>query len=232
MVSVFSRSEVQRWVEPGHGGKEFVPEEFVRSKGDTLYLLSKEGPRSVGIITTILTVAVMEAAEAYGQQQPNGRLPVPMVCPLDETANTVLWQELPNVVSHYGSRGIILMTYLQSYSQGINLWGKEKMEALWSATTIKCIGGGIDDDELTKRMSELIGVHEEYQRSASHSAGSPAQMSRSIREKQTLTPAEIASLPRGRWLVRVHGRRPILAASEPFWERDWDKETKQLLTNK
>ena len=232
MVSVFSRSEVQRWVEPGHGGKEFVPEEFVRSKGDTLYLLSKEGPRSVGIITTILTVAVMEAAEAYGQQQPNGRLPVPMVCPLDETANTVLWQELPNVVSHYGSRGIILMTYLQSYSQGINLWGKEKMEALWSATTIKCIGGGIDDDELTKRMSELIGVHEEYQRSASHSAGSPAQVSRSIREKQTLTPAEIASLPRGRWLVRAVGRRPILAASEPFWERDWDKKTKQLLSSK
>ena len=108
-------------------------------EGRYLYLLSKEGPRSVGIITTILTVAVMEAAEAYGQQQPNGRLPVPMVCPLDETANTVLWQELPNVVSHYGSRGIILMTYLQSYSQGINLWGKEKMEALWSATTIKAL---------------------------------------------------------------------------------------------
>lgn len=230
MVSVFSRSEVQRWVEPGHGGREFRPEEFVRSSGDTLYLLSKEGPRSVGIITTILTVAVMEAAEAYGQQQPNGRLPVPMVCPLDETANTVLWQELPNVVSHYGSRGIILMTYLQSYSQGINLWGKEKMEALWSATTIKCIGGGIDDDELTKRMSELIGAHEEYQKSASRAAGSPAQISRSIREKQTLTPAEIASLPRGRWLVRAVGRRPMLAASEPFWERNWDKETQALLS--
>src|SRR5699024_2017580 len=102
----------------------------------------------------------------------------------------------------------------------------------WSATTIKCIGGGIDDDELTKRMSELIGVHEEYQRSASHSAGSPAQVSRSIREKQTLTPAEIASLPRGRWLVRAAGRRPILAASEPFREREWDKKTKQLLSSK
>src|SRR5699024_11802318 len=70
------------------------------------------------------------------------------------------------------------------------------------------------------------------QRSASHSAGSPAQVSRSIREKQTLTPAEIASLPRGRWLVRAVGRRPILAASEPFWERDWDKKTKQLLSSK
>ncbi|MCQ9334908.1 TraM recognition domain-containing protein [Corynebacterium phoceense] len=232
MVSVFARAEVQRWVESGHGGQEFVPEDFVRSQGDTLYLLSKEGPRSVGIITTILTVAVMEAAESYGQQQENGRLPVPMVCPLDETANTVLWQELPNVVSHYGSRGIILMTYLQSYSQGINLWGKEKMEALWSATTIKCIGGGIDDDELTKRLSELIGVHEEYQRSSSHTSGSPAQISRSIREKQTLTPAEIASLPKGRWIVRAVGRRPMLAAAEPFWERDWNQGTTALIGKK
>src|SRR5699024_283522 len=119
-----------------------------------------------------------------------------------------------------------------SYSQGINLWGKEKMEALWSATTIKCIGGGIDDDELTKRMSELIGVHEEYQRSASHSAGSPAQVSRSIREKHTLTPADSASLPRGPRLVRSVGRPPILAAAPPLWERDWDKKTKQLLRSK
>ena len=232
MVNVFARGEVRKWVEETPGRKEFDPAEFVASERDTLYLLSKEGPRSVGILTTILTVAVMEAAERLGESQPTGRLPVPMVCPLDECANTVLWEDLPAVVSHYGSRGIILMVYLQSYSQGINCWGKEKMEALWSATTIKCIGGGIDDEELIKRMSDLMGTHEEYQTSASRGSSGDRSVQRSVREKQTMTAAEIAALPKGRWIVRAVGRRPMIAAAEPFFERKWDTHTRELMSLK
>lgn len=228
MVSMLSRSEVRRWVDPQPGAAEFDPYDFIRQGRPTLYLLSKEGPRSVGTLTTILTVAVMEAAENYGIEC-GGRLPVPMVCPLDEAANTVLWKDLPAMYSHYGSRGIILMTYLQSYSQGINVWGKEKMEALWSAATFLCVGGGIRDDELLRKLSEQIGQHEEYQKSASSAAGSPTSVSRSVREKTTLTASEISELPKGRWIVRSVGRRTILAATEPFWERDWDKETMQSL---
>lgn len=223
MVSMLSRSEVRRWVDPQPRAQEFNPHDFVRQAKPTLYLLSKEGPRSVGTLTTILTVAVMEAAEDYGIEE-GGRLPVPMVCPLDEAANTVLWKDLPAMYSHYGSRGIILMTYLQSYSQGISVWGKEKMETLWSAATILCVGGGIRDDELLRKLSEQIGQHEEYQKSASSAAGSATSVSRSVREKTTLTASEISELPKGRWIVRSVGRRTILAATEPFWERDWDKE--------
>lgn len=229
MVNVFARAEVRKWVEPSPGRTEFVPADFVRDAQPTLYLLSKEGPRSVGILTTILTVAVMEAAEAYGEAQHNGRLPVPMVCALDECANTVLWEELPNVVSHYGSRGIILLVYLQSYSQGINCWGKEKMEALWSAMTIKCVGGGISDEELTKRLSELIGTHEEYQSSTSRGSSGDRSTSRSVREKTTMTPAEIAALPKGRWIIQSVGRRPMIGVTEPFFQRKWDQETSSLL---
>lgn len=231
MVAMLSRSEVRRWVDPRPGAVEFNPHDFVRQGQPTLYLLSKEGPRSVGMLTTILTVAVMEAAEDYGIEC-GGRLPVPMVCPLDEAANTVLWKDLPSMYSHYGSRGIILMTYLQSYSQGIGVWGKEKMEALWSAATILCVGGGIRDAELLHKLSEQIGQHEEYQRSASSAAGSPTSVSRSVREKTTLTASEISELPKGRWIVRSVGRRTMLAATEPFWERDWDKETMLMLENK
>lgn len=229
MVSMLSRSEVRRWVDPQPGALEFRPEEFVREeRPPTLYLLSKEGPRSVGTLTTVLTVAVMEAAEAYGIEC-GGRLPVPMVCPLDEAANTVLWKELPAMYSHYGSRGIILMTYLQSYSQGVSVWGKEKMESLWSAATILCVGGGIRDDELLRKLSDQIGQHEEYQRSSSSASGSSTSVSRSVREKTTLTTSEISELPKGRWIVRAVGRRTILAAPEPYWERQWDERTTALL---
>nr|WP_172688452.1 type IV secretory system conjugative DNA transfer family protein [Corynebacterium glutamicum]AMQ45217.1 Conjugal transfer protein [Corynebacterium glutamicum] len=231
MVSMLSRSEVRSWVDPQPGAREFSPYDFVRSSRSTLYLLSQEGTRAVGTLPLILAVAVMEAAENYGIEN-GGRLPVPLVAALDEAANVVPWKDLPAMYSHYRSRGIILLTYLQSYSQGIGVWGKEKMEALWSAASILLVGGGIRDDELLRRLSEQIGAHEEYQRSSSSTSGAPVSVSRSVREKTTITPAEISDLPKGRWLLRAVGRRPMIAVSEPYWERDWDENIQQALKKK
>ena len=48
---------------------------------------------------------------------------------LDEAANVCRWRELPNLCSHYGSRGI-LMTLLQSWTQGVEVWGRDGMRKL------------------------------------------------------------------------------------------------------
>jgi hypothetical protein len=61
-----------------------------------------------------LTVAVTEPAEEYGKRSPAGPLPVPMVAVLDKAANVCRWPELPNLYSHYDSRGICLLTMLPS----------------------------------------------------------------------------------------------------------------------
>lgn len=50
---------------------------------------------------TALTVAVTEAAEQLAKASPGGRLRVPMVAVLDETANVCRWRELPNLYSHF-----------------------------------------------------------------------------------------------------------------------------------
>ncbi|WP_291800952.1 TraM recognition domain-containing protein [Cellulomonas sp.] len=44
---------------------------------------------------------------------------MPLVVVLDEAANVCRWSELPNLHSHYGSRGICGLTILQSWSQGV-----------------------------------------------------------------------------------------------------------------
>ena len=61
---------------------------------------------------------------------------------LDEAANVCRWKELPNLYSHYGSRGIVLMTILQSWSQGVDVWGQSGMRKLWSAANVAVYGGG------------------------------------------------------------------------------------------
>lgn len=66
-----------------------------------------------------------------------------MVGVLDEAANVCRWRELPNLYSHYGSRCIVLMIILQSWSQGVEVWGRDGTRKLWSASNIKVYGGGV-----------------------------------------------------------------------------------------
>ncbi|MFC2706196.1 MAG: type IV secretory system conjugative DNA transfer family protein [Olsenella profusa] len=114
--------EALRWVLPptakdSENVMEFRPTDFVAST-DTLYCLSQEGRGSASPIVTALTVAVIEAALEHAKTQPGGRLALPLFVALDEAANVCRWRELPDLYSHFGSRGIVVDTLLQSGARG------------------------------------------------------------------------------------------------------------------
>ncbi len=120
--------KVTRWVipqGPNDNRPQFNPHQFVR-EGGTLYSLSKEGAGTAGPLVTALTVAVVEAAEEYAKTCPMGRMPSPLVGVLDEAANVCRWKDLPDLYSHFGSRGIVLMTILQSWAQGDGVLGRAR----------------------------------------------------------------------------------------------------------
>ncbi len=169
------------------------------SSKDTLYALSREGAGSAGAIVTALTSAVCEAAEqkAIANLDRSGRLAVPLVCVLDEAANVCRWPELPALYSHYGSRGINLITFLQSYAQGVSVWGQDGMATLWSAATIRIYGGGVADQRWLSELSDLIGDHDETHRSITHRRGERS-VSVDVRQRRTITAAQLAALPRDR----------------------------------
>jgi type IV secretory pathway TraG/TraD family ATPase VirD4 len=101
----------------------------------------------------------VEAAEEIAVHSRGGRLQTPMIGVLDEAANVCRWRELPNLYSHYGSRGIVLMTILQSWSQGVEVWGREGMRKLWSASNIKVYGGGVAEAEFLNEVAQLVGEY-------------------------------------------------------------------------
>ena len=74
-----------------------------------------------------------------------GRMPSPLVGVLDEAANVCRWKNLPDLYSHFGSRGIVLMTILQSWAQGQECWGDHGMQKLWGSANIRVYGGGAAD---------------------------------------------------------------------------------------
>ena len=212
MISCLGRRQIVRWLTPQAGAERFDPVAFASSNADTLYLVSDEENPIGRPVTSILTVAVFKALVDRADTCPGSRLPVPVTAALDEIANIVRWPRLPDYYSTFGSRGIICDTVLQSYAQGVEVWGEQGMKKLWSAASIVVIGPGHKDYRFLDELAHLIGTHTEQQRSVSHGGGDRGRsVSTQIVERQTLNAAELAALPFGRMIVLATGRRPILA---------------------
>ena len=216
MASCLTNRAVARWVtpQPMDLRPQFRPETFIR-EGGTLYSLSKEGRGTAGPLVTALTVAVVEAAEELAARSPGGRLTVPLLGVLDEAANVCRWRELPNLYSHYGSRGIVLMTILQSWSQGVEVWGESGMRKLWSASNVKVYGGGVDEDAFLEHLSKVIGDFDAQTSSVSYGKGH-RQVSQQLHRERILDVADLAALPKGRAVVFASGSRPTLIKTAPW----------------
>lgn len=217
IASFLTNRRASAWVTPTPGALEFHPEQFVTGT-DTLYLLSREGRGNAGPLVTALTVAVCEAAEEHAKRQPSGRLAVPMVVVLDEAANVCRWSELPNLYSHYGSRGVNMLTFLQSWSQGVEVWGREGMQKLWSAANVKVYGGGVSEVDFLRNITDLIGDYAHLETSTSSQRHGGRSISQHHRFDKILDVADLAALDRGRMVVMASGAVPVLAQTQPWYE--------------
>jgi type IV secretory pathway TraG/TraD family ATPase VirD4 len=181
----------------------------------TVYLLSKDGAGGAAPLVAALTDRLLRHATRTAERA-GGRLDPPLVAVLDEAANVCRISDLPDLYSHLGSRGIVPVTILQSYRQGVRVWGEQGMDALWSAATIKLIGAGIDDAKLAEDISRLVGDHDIDVRSYSASDRSTSA-STSVRRQRILGPEDIRALPRGTALLLATGTRPALIDLQPWY---------------
>jgi type IV secretory pathway TraG/TraD family ATPase VirD4 len=218
------------WVTPAPGLPVFDPSAFPASS-ETLYALSREGEGSGGPFVAALTAHVCEAAERLAAGTPLGRLPVPMIVELDEAANIVRWPELPKLYSHYGSRGILLHCYLQSWTQGAEAWGEYGMRSMWSAATIRVLGAGVADEKFLSEFSSLIGDHEDWVLQSVHtSSRGDRQRAQSLRKERALAVPDLASLPRNRAVVFASGSRPVVIRTVPWMDGQYAAEIKAALS--
>ncbi|AYF75298.1 conjugal transfer protein [Nocardia yunnanensis] len=222
MAASLRLESIRRWVTsdgPADKRPQLDPAALATSR-DTLYMLSLEGAGSCGPLVNALTASVLEAATHIGSKQPMGRLSTPLVCVLDEAANVVRWRDLPKRYSHFGSRGILVLTILQSWSQGVRCWGAEGMEALWSASGVRVVGSGVDDNEFLRRRSDSIGDREQLRGTLTRHSGSVSR-SWQLTDKRILTLADLTAIPRGRALIWTAGMRPVLVETVPWMRRPY-----------
>lgn len=209
MVGWLADPKLTAWItDPGDGRPRFTADRFLDDRS-TFYSLSKEGPGSAGPLTAALTAAVLAGAELVAARSPRGRLPIPLVGVLDEVANVCRWRDLPDLVSHYGSRGIVLASFLQSWSQGVECWSREGMRKLWGASNVRVYGGGVADLDFLDDVSQLCGEYDAPTRSQS-----TRTITHSSRRERVFDVATLAALPAGRAVVMLSGAPPVLVELE------------------
>ena len=207
--------EILAWVTPDPRLPEFRPHEHVLGT-DTLYLLSKDGGGSAAGVIAGLADATMRAGVVAAERM-GGRLDPPLTAVLDEAANVCRISDLPDLYSHFGSRGINVVTLLQSYRQGARVWGEVGMDALWSAATVKLLGAGLDDADFVQKISTLVGQHDVKTPSISRSKDGTSR-SYSYRQESVLPPDRIRALPKGTALLLATGVKPALIRLRPWYK--------------
>src|SRR5262249_27192894 len=104
--------------------------------------------------------ALTDQVMRYGVRRAEGRggrLDPPLLCMLDEAANICPLADLPQLYSHYGGRGIILVTILQTYQQGTTVWGDRGMGTLWGAAPRQAHGAGRRRPPFGRRRAGVDG---------------------------------------------------------------------------
>jgi len=207
--------EILPWVTPPRDRPlpVFDPHRFAGSR-DTLYLITETGTAAAPLIAAMAD-AVMRAGRRRAERS-GGRLDPPMTVILDEAANICRIADLPSQYSHVGGRGVIPVTILQSYEQGIAVWGEQGMAALWGAATKKLIGAGVDSPRLARDMATLIGQHDVPVQSVSYGDGR-ASVQVSLRRQDILEPADVRALQPGTALLFATGARAALIRLRPWY---------------
>lgn len=218
MMSWIRNEGIVPWITDPTGTRpQFRPDDFITTR-QTLYLISREGSGTASAVTAALAVATMRAAEALAGRSPHGRLPMPLTVPLDEVANIVRWRSLPSLYSHFGSRGILLSSFFQSWSQGVAAFGREGMNTLWSASNIRVVGAGVAEADFLEAWAKIVGDHDVISRDSSLGPasrgdsilGSRRSVSTRLRRERIFEPAELAAMPTGRAIMVSSGAPPVL----------------------
>ena len=125
--------------------------------------------------------------------------------------------ELPNLYSHFGSRGIAVMTVLQSGVQGEEVWGEKGLRKLWTAANLPLYAGGVSDERWLRELSALIGSRDVSRWSHSTGRGG-ATRSQSWSREPILDVDELAALPRGRGALLSSGNKATMLRTVPWMD--------------
>jgi len=186
-----------------------------RPRADTLFLLSMEGPAAATSLTTAFAAQLFDAGQLVATASKGRRLATPLLFILDEAANVCRIRQLPDLYSHFGSRGMPVLTILQGWSQGVECWTEAGMQKLWSAANVKFYGGGVSEANFLRDLSTMVGDHDVERWSRSNGRGGSSR-SQSWSREPILSVDALGALPRGRAVLLSSGNPATMLETVPW----------------
>lgn len=214
---------------PGPESSGFDSDAFVRG-GSTVYVIGSEDDAAAQApLITAFVQEVLDTARrlAITDSRQNGRerLTPPFTAVLDEIAAICPLPDLPNTLSDSAGRGVLIHYALQSPGQAQARWGKAAA-TLFDNTTALTIFGGLKSEETLKWASTLTGRRLEERRSRQTGRGftDPGSHHIGTERVDTLEPAAVRQIPRGRALLIMRSMPALIVHLQPAWKRsDWKK---------
>ncbi|MEU4806412.1 TraM recognition domain-containing protein [Actinosynnema sp. NPDC023587] len=198
-------------------GREFDVDVFLRSRG-TLYIISEGGVGSAGPLASALALHVHHKAKRLAAHYPDGRLDPPLRCPWDEIGNVAAPENLGQLVSDSGGRGIHMILACQGLGQLQRRWGKDQTREIWNSVTTRLILGGVAEADTLDDLSRLVGDTQALQTSAS-SGEFRRTRSTSYTWEKALRVDQLRTLPDGQALLLYRNTPATLVHLDAWFER-------------
>nr|MBA3844970.1 type IV secretory system conjugative DNA transfer family protein [Actinomycetota bacterium] len=209
---------VREVVELGEGERSFDVRRFLTSKA-TLYLIGAQRDYgSIAPLFSALTGMIYETAKAMADESRSGRLDPPVLFALDEAPN-ICPVPLHRWTSEAGSRGIPIITCIQSFKQLADVWGETRGAIIWENSTVKMFLPSGSDDETLKKVSNLCGTYEVPRVTTTKNAEGSSSSSTVMETRPVFEPHNIRMPNDFTALVIKANKKPVTVRIEPFWER-------------
>ena len=192
-------------------GDEFSVNKFLKSNGGLVFLTGRPEVESTlkpytGLFLDLLCRRILSLPDA--EHEPRRKTFVV----LDEFGNL---QKLPSIIrfaTAAGSKGGCLTIAIQDFAAIVRIYGKESAETLFNAAGTAAIFN-VADPATAEYFSKRFGKYEyEYAqknyRMSSKSASDGLTISRQTKEKDLISPAEIQSLPKLEFYLKVPEHNP------------------------
>ena len=194
-------------------GTPFDVADLLRTRA-SVYLLGAEETQAAPLVTA-LTGFIARQARRLAANRPGGRLDPPLTLILDEAA-LISPVPLESWTADMGGRGVTIIAAFQSRAQLIARWGETGAAIILNNSAAILLFGGTRDRADLEHWATLAGDRDEPV-AAYDQLG--RLTSRTVRKVPVLSPAQLATLPRGRVVAFRRGMPVAVGRAAMAWHR-------------
>ena len=190
-------------------------EKFCKQKSAVFLVMPEEDNTKYFIISLIvqqLYREILSVADEYG-----GKLPNRIMMFLDEIGTIPKIESAEMMFSASRSRRVSIVAIIQSFAQLEKNYGKEGAAIITDNCQDTVFGGFAPNSESAQILSKALGSQTVMSGSVSRGKNDPSQSLQMI-ERPLMTPDELKSMPKGRFVVTKTGTCPMRTRLKLFLE--------------